>query len=78
MQKNVKAMEIRNIERAKELIPQLETLESARKILSESVSDVLLRTESQCDLRLPKSVKMNVLNIVNCEYERIRKEVKEL
>jgi len=71
-------MELKNIERAKELLPQLETLDSARKILSESTSDVLLRTESHCDLRLPKSVKMNVLNMVNCEYERIRKEVKEL
>lgn len=71
-------MEIRNIQRAKELINQYEVLKRAKDILSENTSDVLVRDDSNSDIILPKSVRMNVLHAVNCEYERVRKEIQEL
>lgn len=71
-------MELRNIERAKELIPELERLREAKRILAEATSSVLVRADGGHELLLPKSVRMNVLNAVNCEYERVRKEVSGL
>jgi len=71
-------MELRNIEKAKELLPQLEDLQKAKSLLAEDTSSVLVRDENGYGLVLPKSVKMNILNVVNCEYERVRKEVSEL
>lgn len=71
-------MELKNIERAKELLPQLEALQEAKKALAKEDCGVLLRDDNGFDLALPKSVKMNVLHVVNCEYERVRKEVSGL
>lgn len=70
-------MEIRNIERAKELIPQLEALRKAKKMMAEADVSVVVRCAAG-DSPLPGCVRMNVLNVVNCEYERIRKEVEGL
>lgn len=70
-------MDIKNIERAKELIPALEALTKARNILSNADSriDIVGKNDKET---LPSIVRLNILNVVNCEYERIRKEVKEL
>jgi len=70
-------MEIRNIERAKELIPQLETLGMAKSLLASQQSQITV-TSVDGQVTLPQSLTYNVLHVVNCEYERIRKEVKEL
>lgn len=71
-------MELKNIERAKELIAQYETLRQAKAMLSEDTSAVLVRDDNGLDLLLPKSVKMNILNAINCAYEHVRKEVSGL
>lgn len=71
-------MDIKNIDKAKELIPQLEDLGKAKKMLADSTTDVFLHNDDDVTLLLPNGVKMNILNVVNCEYERIRKEVSEL
>lgn len=71
-------MELKNLERAKELIPQLDVLKKAKAMLSEDTSHVLVRDDNGYGVSLPKSVKMNILNAVNYEYERVRKEVSEL
>jgi len=71
-------MEIKNLERAKELLPKLDVLEQARRMLSEDTSEVIIQDENFYKLHLSKSLKMNLIHIVNCEYERVRKEVSEL
>ena len=70
-------MELKNIDKAKELIPQLVALTVARRLLSSDHNDVLV-TDGNDTISLPKQMRMNILHIVNCEYERIREEVKRL
>jgi len=71
-------MELRNIERAKELLPQLEALQEAKKALAKEDCDVTVRVNGNECAVLPQSVRMNILSVLNCEYERVRKEVSEL
>lgn len=70
-------MEIKNIEKAKELIPQLEALGKAKALLSEPDTYIsIVGRNGQAEL--PHSLAYNVQHVVNCEYERVRKEVVEL
>lgn len=71
-------MEIKNIDKAKELIPQIEVLQTARKMLSEDTTEVVVRDSDGNELNLPKSLRLNIVHVANCEYERIRKEVEGL
>lgn len=71
-------MELKNIDKAKELIAQYDALKRAKSMLSEDTSCVIVRDENHFELMLPKSVKMNVLNVINCEYEHTREEVRGL
>lgn len=70
-------MELKNIEKAKELLPIMETLIDARSTLGDSECKVWL-CKGGHEVVLPSSLRMNILNVVNCEYERVRKEVIEL
>lgn len=71
-------MEIKNIERAKELIPQLEDLQTAKRILSEDTATVYVQDDNHFSLKLPKNLRMNIIHVVNCEYERMRRELEIL
>lgn len=70
-------MEIKNIERAKELIPEMEALKEAKSLLSDESSDVVV-INGETEVVLPDTLRMNILNVINCEYERVRKEIREL
>lgn len=69
-------MEIKNIERAQELLPQFRTLALAKRLLSEA--DAAVTVSGSREVLLPKCMRLNILNAVSCEYERIRKEVEGL
>lgn len=69
-------MEIKNVERASSLLAQYQQLTLAKKILSEE--DVTITVSGTSDVILPLTLRNNILNIVNCEYELLRKEIQRL
>jgi len=71
-------MNISNLQRAKELAEQLPTLDKARKALADEKTTMRLVTEKGEIITVPASVRMNIINVLNCEYERLREEVKRL
>jgi hypothetical protein len=71
-------MNISNLQRAKELAEEIPTLDKARKALSSDKATIRIVTEQGEIITLPHSVRHNILNILNCEYERLREEVKRL
>ena len=71
-------MNVSNLQRAKELAEQLPTLDKARKALSDEKTTMRLVTEKGEIITVPASVRMNIINVLNCEYERLREEVKRL
>lgn len=71
-------MELKNIDKATELIKMYRTLRDARNILSKADAYILVGDIKGDSLELPSLLKANVINAVNCEYERTRKEISEL
>lgn len=65
------------MERAMELIPELESLKKAKKILSETDCRMYVVKGDSLE-NLPNTLRLNILGVVNCEYEKVRKEVSEL
>lgn len=70
-------MDIGNIEKAKALIPQIETLKKARKLLSDDKVEISVCLGLDM-VKIPVSLRLNIINVVNCEYERVRKELERL
>lgn len=70
-------MDIKNIDKAEEIIPRLKSLTRARSVLSDIDAHIEVYGKGDRE-ELPQELRINILNVVNCEYERTRKEVKEL
>lgn len=70
-------MNISNLQRAAEIAEMMPMLEKARKFLSSEKAQVRVWNDGET-VTLPMSVRNNVLNIINCEYERLREEVRKL
>lgn len=70
-------MDIKNIDKAEEMIPRLKSLTRARGVLSDTDARIEVTGKAGC-AELPRCLRLNILNVVNCEYERVRKEIKEL
>ena len=71
-------MNINNLQRAAELAVVIPDLDKARKALADEKTTMRLVTEKGEIITVPASVRMNVINVLNCEYERLREEVKRL
>ena len=71
-------MNISNLQRAAEIAEQLPALDKARKALADAATTMRLETAAGDVVTLPQSVRHNVLNIINCEYERLREEARSL
>lgn len=71
-------MNINNLQRAAELAVAIPDLDKARKALADEKTTMRLVTEKGEIITVPASVRMNVINVLNCEYERLREEVKRL
>ena len=78
-------MEIKNLSRAAEIADELPRLEKARKMLSDIDEDTrieLVQGEpGQIPTKLvdlPRSVHMNIINILNLEINSLKEEAKKL
>ena len=72
-------MEYKNLQRAVCLAHDLPILDKARKALADEQATIRIVTPSSGEIiTLPASVRLNVINILNAEYNRARKEVETL
>lgn len=71
-------MNISNLQRAKELAEDIPCIDLARKALASEKATVRITDANGQEYILPRSVRHNILNILNCEYERLREEVRKL
>lgn len=71
-------MQYNNLNRAAEIANELPQLDKARKALASENSHMEVIDATGKGIRVPDSVRLNVINILNCEYERLREEVKRL
>lgn len=70
-------MNINNLERAKEIAIDMPILNEARKMLSDQESRIQIVLHEKT-VTIPQKLVYNVINVLNCEYERLREEVKKL
>lgn len=69
-------MKIKNLERATEIYDELGKLEAARSILSGEVAYVVVRKESDGSaVVLPRSLRHNMLMMLNVQINKLREEV---
>ncbi len=69
-------MKIKNLERATEIYDELGKLEAARSILSGEVAFVVVRKESDGSaVVLPRSIRHNMLMMLNVQINKLREEV---
>ena len=71
-------MNISNLQRAAQLAQELPNIDQARKALSDETAAIKVVTNKGEIIPIPSSVRMNIINILNCEYERLREEVRRL
>ena len=71
-------MNISNLQRAAQLAKELPDIDSARKALASESATVKVVTVKGEIIPIPDSVRLNIINVLNCEYERLREEVKRL
>lgn len=77
-------MNIKNLERAKEISGQLPALEQARSLLSKSGTTIQvigapqLGSSHQESVKLPKSTSYNILAVLNSEINLLKEEVENL
>ena len=71
-------MNISNLQRAAQLAQELPNIDQARKALADDKAAVKVVTSKGEIINIPDSVRINVINILNCEYERLREEIKRL
>lgn len=71
-------MNITNLQRAAQLAEELPNIDKARKALADEKSTVKVVTTKGEIVPIPDGLKFNVINILNCEYERLREEVRKL
>lgn len=71
-------MNISNLQRAAELAEAIPLLDRARKALSADKAAIRVVTEKGDAITLPPSVRHNIINILNCEYECLREEARSL
>ncbi len=70
-------MNIKNLERAKEIAEQLPALEEARRILSTGNGRVFAG-QNTVDVELPKCINMNVIAAINAEINKLKEETANL
>ncbi len=71
-------MNISNLQRAAQLAQDIPDIDEARKALASDKSVVEVVTSKGEIINIPNSVRMNIINVLNCEYERLREEVRKL
>ena len=71
-------MNIKNLERAKEIAEQLPALEEARSILSDTGNARVFVGKNTVDVELPKNVNYNIITVLNAEINRLKEEAKTL
>lgn len=71
-------MEIKNLQRAKELAVEMPAVDEARKALSREGAVLRIVTIKGEIINLPASLNMNIIHVLNCEYERLREEAARL
>ncbi len=71
-------MNIKNLERAREIAEQLPALEEARTILSDTAAARICVGKNTMDVELPTSVNYNILGVLNAEINRLKEEAKDL
>ena len=71
-------MQINNLQRAAQLAEEIPGIDRARKALASEKASVRVVDANGLEYTLPRSVRHNILNILNCEYERLREEVRNL
>lgn len=71
-------MNINNLKRAAQLAEEIPAIDTARKALSEENSAMRVITNKGEIIPIPDGLKFNIINVLNCEYERLREEVKRL
>lgn len=71
-------MQIKNISKALELLPQLDQLAEARHLVAGGARIWITANGGNDTVQLPETLNHNITQLLNCEYERIRKEVEGL
>ena len=73
-------MNIKNLERAREIAEQLPALEDARTILSSCKAVVMVSTDGKemNSVTLPRNVNYNIVTVLNAEINRLKEETKGL
>lgn len=71
-------MNISNLQRAAQLAQDIPDIDEARKALASDKSMIEVVTSKGEIINIPNSVRMNIINVLNCEYERLREEVRKL
>lgn len=73
-------MDIKNTEKAMELIPLLEQMKEARALLNDPDAQITISVGGGYgnSVTLKGPIRLNFLHVANCEYERVRKEVELL
>ena len=71
-------MNIKNLERAREIAEQLPPLEEARRILSHTDAARCFIGKNTVDVELPKNVNYNILTVINAEINRLKEETMKL
>lgn len=71
-------MNIKNLQRAAELAVALPALDEARKGLAKEGASLKIVTMKGETIHLPASLNYNIINVLNCEYERLREEAARL
>ena len=71
-------MNISNLQRAAQLAQDIPDIDEARKALASDKSVVEVVTSKGEIINIPNSVRMNIINVLDCEYERLREEVRKL
>lgn len=71
-------MDIKNLNRAAEINTYLPAIDEARKAISGGKASVRIVTQAGKIINLPENLNYNIVHVLNCEYERLREEVKKL
>lgn len=71
-------MDIKNLSRAAEINAYLPAIDEARKAISGGKASVRIVTSAGKIISLPENLNYNFVHVLNCEYERLREEVKKL
>ena len=67
-------MKYKNLQRAREIAEEAPLLEKARKALANEDAVVSISHDGQTII-LPPSLRMNIINVINLEMNRLREEV---